>query len=89
MKKLIYKLGFTNGVYVDANGSARGPALAWTEEVSLECVFKKDRVISCNIKREDSKVNWTVFACHGTLYNTEKSSFWSQFECNVTNGRHL
>lgn len=88
MERVARMLGFNNFEIVEARGIAGGLILMWTDDVQLEMEWKSDRIICCNILVYDRVKRWSLFTCHGTLYNCEKRVFWEDFEEVITTIRN-
>lgn len=85
MERVARMLGFNNFEIVEARGTAGGLILMWTDDVNIEMEWKSDRIIGCDILDYDRVKRWSIFACHGTPYNSEKRTFWEDFEEVIKN----
>lgn len=49
----------------------------WKEEINMECVYKSERIICCEVKDLFEGKNWRMVGCYGSPHFHLKRDFWS------------
>ncbi|KAL2902472.1 putative pyruvate phosphate dikinase regulatory protein, partial [Bienertia sinuspersici] len=73
------RLGFKNGLYVDARGRAGGLALLWGEEVNVKLRKMGDRCIDTIITKESNFI-WRLTGVYGWLEGSQKHKTWRMLQ---------
>lgn len=86
MERVARMLGFNNFETIKAKGIVEGLILMWIDEIKIEVEWKSDRIIcGDNVDHDGKKKGWSMFASHGTPYNSEKPTFWEDFKEVIKN----
>lgn len=72
LSQICSALGFYKAEIVEANGSAGGLCLMWSDDIEMEISWKSDCVIHGDVLGVEGIPIWSLLACYGLPYYREK-----------------
>ena len=76
MEKIKFKLGFTNGLYVQSRGRSEGLALLWSSDTNLEIKSYSNHHIDAIITEADNGLSWRFTGFYGYLETHLREESW-------------
>ena len=76
MEKIKFKLGFTNGLYVQSRGRSGGLALLWSNDTNLEIKSYSNHHIDAIITEADNGLSWRFTGFYGYLETHLREESW-------------
>ena len=76
MEKIKFKLGFTNGLYVQSRGRSGGLALLWSSDTNLEIKSYSNHHIDAIITEADNGLSWRFTGFYGYLETHLREESW-------------
>lgn len=75
LEKITRRLGFDKWKMEKPQGSALGLAMLWHGDFNMDCLWKKDRMVCCEVHPPNGGRAWKLLGVYGTPYRGEKESF--------------
>ena len=76
MEKIKFKLGFTNGLYVQSRGRSGGLALLWSSDTNLEIKSYSNHHIDAIITEADNGLSWRFTGFYGYSETHLREESW-------------
>lgn len=80
LDKLAWRLGYEKMSMVEAQCCAGGIAILRLDELGIDCLWKIEKLICCELKPPGRGITWKLLGVYGTPYRREKEAFWNTLD---------